>query len=55
MSFAWHLSNGIPIASFTGEKDEELLFMTTMLEELFSKYDVRAMLEHRFKLGSLMV
>jgi hypothetical protein len=30
------LSNGIPISSFTGEKDEELLFMTTMLEELFS-------------------
>lgn len=36
VSFAWHLSNGIPIASFVGGKDDELLHMTTMLEELFS-------------------
>ena len=37
ISFAFNLSNGIPIKAFVGEsQDEELLFMVTYLEELFS-------------------
>ena len=37
ISFAFNLSNGIPIKAFLGDKvDEELLFMVTYLEELFS-------------------
>ena len=43
ISFAFNLSNGIPIKAFLGNKnDEELLFMVTYLEELFSKPDVRS-------------
>lgn len=42
ISFAFNLSNGIPIKAFLGNKnDEELLFMVTFLEELFSHTDVR--------------
>ena len=42
VSFAFNLSNGIPIAAFTGQpKDEELLYMVTFLEELYSSHDVR--------------
>lgn len=38
ISFAFNLSNGIPIKAFLGENnDEELLFMVTYLEEIFSK------------------
>ena len=43
ISFAFNLSNGIPIKAFLGNRnDEELLFMVTYLEELFSKPDVRS-------------
>ena len=42
ISFAFNLPNGIPIKAFLGNKnDEELLFMVTFLEELFSFPDVR--------------
>lgn len=55
VSFAYHLSNGIPIAAFTGEKnDEELLFLVTYLEELFSQHDVRLHIDKTFKLTSMM-
>ena len=37
ISFAFNLNNGVPIKAFLGDKnDEELLFMVTFLEELFS-------------------
>ena len=51
ISFAFNLSNGIPIKAFLGNKnDEELLFMVTFLEELFSHTDVRAHINQTFKL-----
>jgi CTD small phosphatase-like protein 2 len=55
VSFAFQLSNGIPISSFTGAADdEELLYMVTLLEEIYSFEDLRPQLEQRFKLGELM-
>lgn len=37
ISFAFNLSNGVPIKAFLGDKnDDELLFMVTFLEELFT-------------------
>ena len=51
ISFAFHMSNGIPIKAFLGNKnDEELLFMVTFLEELFSHTDVRKHIDATFKL-----
>jgi CTD small phosphatase-like protein 2 len=42
VSFAFQLSNGVPISSFTGqENDEELLFMVTLLEEIYCFEDIR--------------
>lgn len=56
VSFAFQLSNGIPIAAFTGEpKDEELLFLVTYLEELFSQPDVRTHIDTTFRLNALML
>ena len=38
ISFAFNLSNGIPIKAFMGDKnDDELLFMVTYLEQLFGE------------------
>jgi len=38
ISFAFNMSNGIPIKAFLGDKnDEELLYMVTYLEEIFMK------------------
>lgn len=55
VSFAFQLSNGVPISSFTGqENDEELLFMVTLLEEIYCFEDIRPQLESRFKLQELM-
>jgi len=49
VSFAYNLSNGIPIASFTGQqKDEELLFMVSFLEEIYSVVDVRPLIDETF-------
>ena len=46
VSFAFQLSNGVPISSFTGQSgDEELLFMVTLLEEIYSYDDIRPQLE----------
>lgn len=51
ISFAFNLSNGIPIKAFLGNKnDEELLFMVTLLEEVFSKTDVRTVIDRTFRL-----
>ena len=55
VSFAFHLSNGVPISSFTGsDNDEELLFLVTLLEEIYCFDDIRPQLESRFKLNELM-
>ena len=51
ISFAYQLSNGVPIRAYLGEKnDEELLFMTSYLEEIFSVTDVRTKIEDTFKM-----
>ena len=51
ISFAFNLSNGIPIKAFLGEKnDEELLYMVTFLEEVFTAEDVRKHIDKTFKL-----
>jgi CTD small phosphatase-like protein 2 len=48
-SFAFQLSNGIPISSFTDQKnDEELLYLVTLLEEIYAQDDFRTVLESRF-------
>ena len=51
ISFAFNLSNGVPIKAFVGEgNDEELLYMVTFLEEIYSHDDVRAHIDKTFKL-----
>ena len=51
ISFAFQLTNGVPIRAFLGEKnDEELLFMTSFLEEIYSVADVRTKIEDTFKM-----
>lgn len=41
VSFAFNMDNGIPIKAFTREKnDEELLYMVSYLEEIYSYPDV---------------
>jgi TFIIF-interacting CTD phosphatase-like protein len=55
ISFAFNLANGVPIKAFVGEgNDEELLYMVTFLEEIFSIQDVRGHIEKTFKLKSMM-
>ena len=55
ISFAFDLKNGIPIKAFLGEKnDEELLFLVTFLEEIYSFNDVREHIDKTFKLSSLL-
>ena len=55
ISFAFNLKNGIPIKAFTGEKnDEELLFLVTFLEEIYSFNDVREHIDKTFKLTHFM-
>ena len=54
ISFAFNLSNGIPIKAFIVDKnDDELLFMTTFLEELFAKTDTCKHIRETFKLEEL--
>lgn len=54
ISFAFNLSNGIPIKAFLGEdNDEELLYMVTFLEEIFGKDDVRPHIDKTFQLKTL--
>ena len=55
ISFAFNLSNGVPIKAFVGEgNDEELLYMVTFLEEIYSITDVRAHIDKTFKLKHIM-
>ena len=55
ISFAFNLANGVPIKAFVGEgNDEELLYMVTFLEEIYSIADVRAHIEKTFKLKAIM-
>ena len=55
ISFAFNMENGVPIKSFMGEpNDEELLFLVTFLEEIYSHDDVRPHIKNTFKLIKLM-
>jgi TFIIF-interacting CTD phosphatase-like protein len=55
LSFAFQLENGIPIKAFMRqEEDEELLFMVSFLEEMFSYLDPREHLKKTFCLRELM-
>ena len=52
ISFAFNLNNGVPIKGFFGEKnDEELLYLVTFLEEIYSFDDVRSHIDKTFKLS----
>ena len=54
ISFAYHLNNGIPIKAYMRqEKDEELLYMVTFLEECFSYNDFRSHIKKTFCLQKL--
>lgn len=55
ISFAFNLSNGVPISSFTGQKnDEELLYMVSLLEEIYSFPDIRPQIDAKFQLSHLL-
>ena len=55
VSFAFQMSNGIPIKSFTGEKnDTELMFMVSYLEEIYSQKDVRGHIAKTFRLEEIV-
>jgi len=55
ISFAFNLSNGVPIKAFVGEgNDEELLYMVTFLEEIFAIPDVRPYIDKTFRLREIM-
>lgn len=55
ISFAFNLKNGIPIKAFVGEKnDDELLYMVTFLEEVYSQTDTCQFITNTFKLEVLM-
>ena len=49
------MSNGIPIKSFMGEKnDTELMYMVSYLEEIYSQKDVRTHIADTFKLEEIV-
>lgn len=55
ISFAYQLDNGIPIKAYMRqENDEELLFMVTFLEEIYSYPDPRNHIRKTFCLKDLM-
>ena len=55
VSFAFNLDNGVPISAFTRKAhDEELLYMVTYLEEIYSFPDVREHIAKTFKLREQM-
>lgn len=55
VSFAFQMSNGIPIKSFMGEKnDTELMYMVSYLEEIYSQKDVRTHIADTFKLEEIV-
>ena len=54
ISFAYQLDNGIPIKAYMRqEKDEELLFRVTFLEEIYSYPDPRSHIKKTFCLKDL--
>ena len=55
VSFAFNLDNGVPISAFTRQaQDEELLYLVSYLEEVFSYPDVREQIARTFKLREQM-
>jgi CTD small phosphatase-like protein 2 len=55
VSFAFNLDNGVPISAFTRQKhDEELLYLVSYLEEVFSFPDVREQIGKTFQLREQM-
>lgn len=51
VSFAFNLDNGVPIAAFTRQiQDEELLYLVSYLEEVYSFPDVREHISKTFRL-----
>ena len=55
VSFAFNIDNGVPISAFTRqENDEELLYMVSYLEEIYSFPDVREPISKTFKLREQM-
>lgn len=56
LSFAFNMDNGVPINDFTRDVvgDEELLYMVTYLEEIFSMEDMRAHVRKTFQLGKYL-
>lgn len=55
VSFAFNLDNGVPIAAYTRQpQDEELLYLVSYLEEVYSYPDVREQIGRTFKLREQM-
>ena len=51
VSFAFNLENGVPISAFTRQiQDEELLYLVSYLEEVYSFPDVREHISKTFRL-----
>ncbi len=53
--FAFNLDNGVPISPYLGdnEMDEELIFMTSYLEDVYHYKDVREANRKNFKLSEI--
>lgn len=55
ISFAFNMENGVPIAAFTGqEEDDELLYLMSFLEESCTFNDVREHVSKTFKLNEML-
>lgn len=56
VSFAFNLDNGVPISAFTRQQhDEELLYLVSYLEEIYSFPDVRDHIAKTFRLREQML
>ncbi len=52
-SFAFQLDNGVPVASYRGEEeDDELQLLTDYLQELYGEEDIRAANRERLRLSA---
>ena len=51
--FAFNLDNGVPISPYMGDNDmdEELIFMTSYLEDAYTYKDIREANRENFKLS----
>ena len=55
VSFAFNVDNGVPISAFIRQQnDEELLYMVSYLEEIYSLTDLRDHISRTFKLKENM-